>query len=120
MSKYAVYHRKMQHYFAYRVSLYKQQRHAIKAYFTYCSFYKDGTKGHWSQVWWESLLWGRGVENNSKLKWEKTERNRGELKEQTHRVQKEYYPVTVKLKDEMSCGTARFNNLCRIFYCHHA
>lgn len=40
MSKYAVCHRKMQHYSAYRVSLYKQQRHAIKAYFTYCSFLK--------------------------------------------------------------------------------
>ena len=54
-----------------------------------------------------------GVEqNNSKLKGRRENKiEKDDLKEQAHYVQKGYYSAPVKWKDEVFCGTARFNNL---------
>lgn len=108
----AIYHRKMQHILPPEF-LYINSKDCYSSIFHILFFLQDGTKGPWSQIWWESFCGGGEVEkNNSKLKGKERERNR------MRRVKRTSTSCTERILFSHSkverwnvLWTARFNNL---------
>ena len=110
--------KKMQCYFTY--SIYIGSKDILLKLISHTVLFSE-----WHKRVLESSVLGKFVKgwriekNNSNLKGRRERiEQKDELKEQTHHVQRRYYPATAKLKDGLSHGTRKFNNLFRVFYCH--